>query len=94
MRACVRARARMCVCLRVYVCVCLRVRVRVRVCAYVYVSSYISIDNKRIAKFHFPLKNPDLNQLWARFVNCTDWKATKHFVICELHFEEKFIHLR
>ena len=48
-------------------------------------SGYISNDNKRIAKFNFPLKNPDLNQLWTRFVNRTDWKATEHF-------EEKFIH--
>ena len=53
-------------------------------------SGYISNDNKRITRFHFPLKkNPDLNQLWTRFVNRTYWK---HSVICELHFEEKFIH--
>ena len=42
-------------------------------------------------KFHFPLKNFELNRLWIRFVNLKDWKPAKHSVLCELHFEEKYI---
>ena len=29
--------------------------------------------------------------LWIRFFNRQDWKPTKHSVVCELHFEEKYI---
>ena len=47
-------------------------------------SGYTSNDNKRIAKFHFPLKDPDLNQLWIRFVTRVDWKPTKHTVLTTL----------
>ena len=54
-------------------------------------SGYSSNESKQIAKFHFPLKNRDLNQLWIRFVNRKDWIPTKHSVLCELHFEDKFI---
>ena len=39
-------------------------------------SGYTSNDNKHIAKFNFPLKDPDLNQLCIRFVNRVDWKPT------------------
>ena len=35
--------------------------------------------------------NFELNRLWIRFVNRKDWKPTKHSVLCELHFEEKYI---
>ena len=46
-----------------------------------------SNEKKQIAKFHFPLKNADLNNQWIRFVNRRDWLAT---VLFELHFEEKY----
>ena len=39
---------------------------------------------KQIPKFHFPLK-------LALIVNRRDWLATKHSVLCELHFEEKYL---
>ena len=52
-------------------------------------SGYASNEKKQIAKFHFPLKNAEFNKQWTRFVNTRDWLATKHSVVCELHFEEK-----
>ena len=42
------------------------------------------------SEFHFPLKNFELNRLWILFVNRKHWKPTKHSVLCELHFEEKY----
>ena len=54
-------------------------------------SGYAQNETKHITKFHFPFKNFGLNRLWIRFVNRKDWKPTKHSVLCELHFEEKYI---
>ena len=28
---------------------------------------------------------------WIRFVNRRDWLARKHSVLCELHFEDKYL---
>ena len=53
--------------------------------------SFAKNKTKHITKFHFPLKNFELNRLWIQFVNRKDWKPTKHSVLCELHFEEKYI---
>ena len=52
-------------------------------------SGYASDEKKQIAKFHFPLKSAELKRQWIRFVNRRDWLATKHLLLCELHFEEK-----
>ena len=46
---------------------------------------------QNITKFHFPLKNFELNRLWIRFVNRKEWKPTNHSFLCEVHFEEKYI---
>ena len=54
-------------------------------------SGYANNEKKKIAKFHFPLKNEDLKKQWIRFVNRRDWFARKHLVLCELHFEEKYL---
>ena len=54
-------------------------------------SGYASNEKKQIAKFNFPLKNAELKRQWVRFVNRRDWLATKHLVLCELHFEEKYL---
>ena len=54
-------------------------------------SGYASNEKKQIAKFHFPLKNAELKRQWIRFVNRRDWLARKHLVLCELHFEEKYL---
>ena len=54
-------------------------------------SGYASNENKQIAKFHFPLKNAELKRQRIRFVNRRDWLAVKHLVLCELHFEEKYL---
>ena len=40
-------------------------------------SGYASNEKKQIAKFHFPQKNAELNKQWIRFVNISDWIATK-----------------
>ena len=37
------------------------------------------------------MKNFELNRLWFRFVNRKDWKQTKRSILCERHFEEKYI---
>ena len=54
-------------------------------------SGYAKNETKHITKFYVPLKNFELNRLWIRFVNRKAWKPTKHYVLCELHFEEKYI---
>ena len=54
-------------------------------------SGYAINEKKHIAKFHFPLKNADLKKQRIRFVNRRDWLARKHLVLCELHFEEKYL---
>ena len=46
---------------------------------------------KQIPKFYFPLKNAELNKQWIRFVNRKDWLAMKYSVLCELHFEDKYL---
>ena len=54
-------------------------------------SGYASNEKKQIPKFHFPLKNAELKRQWIRFLNRKDWLAMKHLVLCELHFEEKYL---
>ena len=54
-------------------------------------SGYARNEKKQIAKFHFPLKIAELNKQWIHFVNKRDWLATKHSMLCELHFEEKYL---
>ena len=54
-------------------------------------SGYAKNKTKHITKFHFPLKNFQLNRLGIRFVNRKDWNPTKHSLSFELHFEEKYI---
>ena len=41
--------------------------------------------------FRFPLKNPELNRKWIRFVNRRDWAPTGRSDVCSKHFEEKFL---
>ena len=54
-------------------------------------SGYASNEKKQIAEFHFPLNNAEWEKQWIRFVNRNDWITTKHLVLCELHFEEKYL---
>ena len=56
-----------------------------------YTSGYASNEKKASAKFHFPLKNAELNKHSIRFVSKRDWVATKHSMLCELYFEEKYL---
>ena len=50
---------------------------------------YASNEKKPSGKFHFPLKNVELNKQWIRFVNKRDWPATKYSIMCELYFERE-----
>ena len=54
-------------------------------------SGYASNEKRQISKCHFPLKNAELKKQWIRFVNRRDWIVTKHLLLCELHFEEKYL---
>ena len=56
-------------------------------------SGYASNEKKQIAKFHFPLKNAKLNKQRICFFKRSrrDWLVTKHSVLCELHFEDKYL---
>ena len=54
-------------------------------------SGCASNEKEQITKFYFLLKNVDLKRQWIRFVNRRDWPAKKHLVLCELHFEEKYL---
>ena len=54
-------------------------------------SGYVSNEKKPSAKFHFPLKNAELNKQWIRFVSKRYWLATKHSMLCGLYLEEKYL---
>ena len=47
--------------------------------------------NVNILSFHFPLRKPELCAQWERYVNRCDWKQRANSVLCELHFEEKYV---
>ena len=42
-------------------------------------------------KIHFSFKNAELKKQWIRFDKRKDCLATKHLVLCELHFEKKYL---
>ena len=42
-------------------------------------------------KIHFSFKNAELKKQWIRFDKRRDFLATKHLVLCELHFEKKYL---
>ena len=44
-------------------------------------SGYAKNETKHITKFHFPLKNFELNRLQIRFVDRKYWKPAKHSVL-------------
>ena len=51
-------------------------------------------DKDKISTFHFPPKEkyPELRAKWIRWVNRKDFiDATEASVICEKHFDEKYI---
>ena len=41
--------------------------------------------------FRFPLKSPELNRKWIRFVNRRDWAPTRRSGVCSKYFEKKFL---
>ena len=50
-----------------------------------------SLEYIKVASFHFPLKNQQLLNYWIRFVNRSDWVPLPNSVLCEKHFNEKYI---
>lgn len=50
-----------------------------------------STREEDIATFHFPVKKPELLNIWTRFVNRSNWTATSTAVLCEKHFKEDVI---
>ena len=55
-------------------------------------SGYLSKkSDAKICMFHFPLKKPELLVHWERFVNRREWKPTENSVLCDKHFDEKYI---
>ena len=50
-----------------------------------------SLEDIKVASFHFPLKNQQLLNYWIRFVNRSDWVPSPNSVLCEKHFNEKYI---
>ena len=51
----------------------------------------INVIPEKFPVFCFPLKNPELNRKWIRFVNRKDWALTRRSGVCSKHFEEKFL---
>ena len=47
--------------------------------------------NKTYPKVSFSFEKFRTEQAVTRFVNRKDWKLAKHSVLCEFHFEEKYI---
>ena len=43
-----------------------------------------------ISSFRFPFSS-ELWAQWERYVNQRDWKPSANSVLCELHFEEKYV---
>ena len=57
-------------------------------------TAYEACEQKNISTFSFPLASSDkafLVEHWICFVNRNDWKPSHNSVICEKHFEPKFI---
>ena len=46
---------------------------------------------KKVASFHFPLKNQQLLNYWVHFLNHSDWMPSPNSVLCKKHFIEKYI---
>ena len=47
-------------------------------------SGYARNETKHTTNFHFPFQTEET-------VNHKDWERAKHSVLCEVHFEEKYI---
>ena len=49
--------------------------------------------DKKLSTFHFPLgkDKEELNKKWIRFTNRADWTPTKNSVLCELHFDDRYL---
>ena len=60
-------------------------------CAFSCSTNYDSIkSDAKVSVFEFP-KDDETLPIWIKFVNRVDWKPTKYSVLCEKHFDERFI---
>ena len=48
-------------------------------------------EKQKISTFHFPLDDPEICSLWKYFVGKINWNPTKYSVLCEKHFDTKYI---
>ena len=54
-------------------------------------TGYISsLEDRKVASFHFPLKKSTVTKLF-HFLNGNDWVPSPNSVLCEKHFNEKYI---
>ena len=55
-------------------------------------SGYLSKkSDAKICTFHFPMNKPELLVQWERSVNRREWKPTENSILCNKHFDEKYI---
>ena len=57
-------------------------------------TAYESCEEKNVSTFSFPSASDDkldLIEHWKRFVNRDNWAPSQNSVICQKHFEPKFI---
>jgi hypothetical protein len=45
----------------------------------------------KISTFHFPTDNEEILEKWIYFTGRKEWKPTKYSVLCEKHFDNKYI---
>ena len=50
-----------------------------------------SSDGEKISTFHFPIDDPEICDKWKYFVGKDDWNPSKYSVLCEKHFDPKYI---
>ena len=69
----------------------------VNTCVVAYTTGYkkrqhkINVIPEKFPVFRFPLKNPELNRKWIRFVNRIDWASTRRSGVCSKDFEKKLL---
>ena len=60
-------------------------------CALDYCRTGRSESTVKKSTFHFPLQDAEICEKWEQFVSRKGWKATAYSVICEDHFDPRYI---
>ena len=60
-------------------------------CALLYCKTGRVATDEKKSLFHFPLQDPEINEKWEHFVSRKGFKATQYSVMCEDHFDPKYI---